>query len=95
MRVGEAVGLGVDDQVDRSLRPAVDRLRAMAAGLAETEPAQENAKVLGGGFVDGEFDEADALGGETRRRRFDAEAVVSAPIRPPRTASRTTLMMGL
>ena len=70
-RVGEALALGVDDEVDAALAVEGHVLRDVAAGLAEAhavEEADERGRGLRGG---GELDELDAGDGDAVGHRRD------------------------
>ena len=75
VRMGKAVRFAIDDQFDIALRPALDILAAMGTGLAKAELAEQRGQLPGFGFIDGEFDEADAAALrfrlQPRRRRAD------------------------
>jgi hypothetical protein len=63
----EALGLGVDHEVDAALLPARDRFRLVHAGLAETQAGDEALERGRRRLVERELDELDA--GALRRRR--------------------------
>src|SRR6185295_14426949 len=60
VRMRETVRLAIDHEIDMALRPALDILAAMRAGLAKAELAEQGGELFGLLFADGEFDEADA-----------------------------------
>ena len=67
--MGKSVRLAIDDEFDMPLRPALDILAAMRAGLAKAELAEQRGQIRGLGFADGEFDEADAAALRFRLQR--------------------------
>ena len=66
VRMGKAIRFTVDNQLDITLRPALDFLAAMGTGLAKAKLAKQRGQIPGLGFVDGEFDESDAAAPRSR-----------------------------
>ena len=66
--MGEALLVGVDDEVDAALAPAVDRLGLVLPRLGEAEAAQDALELLGRPLVHGELDELDAAAARARRQ---------------------------
>ena len=60
VRVGKAIRLAIDDQLDIALRPSLHVLAAMRTGLAKTELAEQRGQIPGFGFIDSKFDKSDA-----------------------------------
>src|SRR5437763_1183965 len=65
----KTIRLAIDHEINMALRPALDVLAAMSAGLAKTELSEQSGKVAGFFFADGEFDEADAAAFRFRLQR--------------------------
>ena len=57
MRMGEAISVGVDDKIDRALRPALNELRLVHTGATEAHRLKQCAQPRTGLTVDGELDE--------------------------------------
>src|SRR5689334_12432775 len=68
----KAVRIGVDDELDLSLRPALHGLAAMLAGLAEAELAEHLGERGSLVFVDGELQKADPAALRTRHQTLSA-----------------------
>ena len=60
MRMREPFFILVDNQVDRALRPARDRLRFMVPDDAEAETSKKLSELRGGMVIDGKLDELHA-----------------------------------
>src|SRR3954469_8261026 len=67
--MGKTIRLAIDHEVDMALRPALDVLAAMSAGLAKAELAEQRREVAGFFFADGEFDEANTAALRLRLQR--------------------------
>src|SRR5438552_4918234 len=66
VRMGKAVRLAIDDELDIALRPALDVLAAVGAGLAKTELAEQRRQIFRLGLVGRELDEANAAASRLR-----------------------------
>src|SRR5438445_5243796 len=60
VRMGKAVRLAIDDELDITLRPALHVLAAMRTGFAEAELTEQRRQIFGFDLIDGEFYETDA-----------------------------------
>src|SRR5258705_5874081 len=73
--MGEAVRFAIDHEFNIALRPALHVLAAMGTGLAKAELAEQRGQLSGFGFIEGEFDEADAAALRPWRQPYRWRAV--------------------